>query len=150
MNTTGLKVHGSFWGVLRKADGTAVMHRKDNLVLDSGLDFLCDALGKGEGRPASMGWIAMGTDTDETAANQTALGKEIARKAVTYTHVPGTGALTISATFDAGEATGALTEAGVVNAETGGTFFDRVTFGVINKAADDVYEANFEITFERK
>lgn len=150
MKAAGLKVHGAFWGVLRKADGTAVTHRKDNLVLDSGLDFLCDALGKNEGRPAAMGWIAMGTGTAETDASQTALAQETARKAVTYSHTAGTGVLTISARFEAGEATGALTEAGIVNAAEGGTFFDRVTFGVINKAADDVYEANFEITFERK
>ena len=57
--------------------------------------------------------------------------------------------MTFSATFNAGEATGALTEAGVCNAATGGTFFDRVVFAVLNKGADDTFTANFEITFTK-
>ena len=50
-------------------------------------------------------------------------------------------------TFNAGEATGAITEAGLLNASSGGTLFDRVTFPVINKGALDIYNIDFTITF---
>ena len=53
---------------------------------------------------------------------------------------------TFTTKFNAGEATGAITEAGICNAATGGTFLDRVTFDVINKGADDTYESHFQFT----
>lgn len=149
MKNEQISAHGAFYGVLKRADGTVTTIRKDNLVLDGGIDFLCDAMGKTDRRPASMGWIAMGTGTTDAANGQTALVTESLRKAATYSHTAGTKTLTFSATFNAGEATGALTEAGIVNAATDGTFFDRVTFDVINKGADDEFTANFEITFNR-
>lgn len=149
MKNEQISAHGAFFGVLKRADGTVTAIRKDNLVLNGGIDFLCDAIGKTTGRPASMGWIAMGTGTTAATNTQTALVTESMRKATTYSHTAGTNTLTFSATFNAGEATGALTEAGIVNAATNGTFFDRVVFDVINKGADDEFTANFEITFSR-
>lgn len=144
-----INAHGAFIGVLKKADGTVCTVRKDNLVLNGGIDFLCDAAGKTSGRPAALSYIAVGTGTTSAAATQTALVSESVRKSATYSHAAGTSKMTFSATFNAGEATGALTEAGVCNAATGGTFFDRVVFAVLNKGADDTFTANFEITFTK-
>jgi hypothetical protein len=53
---------------------------------------------------------------------------------------------TMTTKFAAGEATGAITEAGICNASSGGTFLDRVTFAVINKASDDELTTNFQFT----
>jgi hypothetical protein len=39
-----------------------------------------------------------------------------------------------------------LTEAGVFNAASGGTMFDRVVFPVVNKGADDSLTAVFTFT----
>lgn len=149
MKKENLTAHGAFVGILKKADGTVTTIRKDNLVLNGGIDFLCDAFGKSSSRPNVMNYIALGTGTTAAAATQTALVTEAKRKAATYAHTAGTTVLTLSATFNAGEATGALTEAGIVNASSAGTFFDRVVFDVINKGANDVFTANFEITFTR-
>ena len=141
--------HGAFTGILKHADGTVTTVRKDNLVLKGGIDFLCDAVGKSSGRPNAMGYIALGTGTDPVADTQTALVSEVKRKAASYSHAAGTSKMTFAATFNAGEATGALTEAGICNASSGGTFFDRVVFSVLNKGSDDTFTANFEITFTK-
>lgn len=149
MKEENIQAHGAFVGILRHADGRVETVRKDNLVLNSGIDFLCDAVGKASGRPNVMSHIAVGTGTTAAADGQTALVSESLRKSAAYSHSAGTTKMTFSATFNAGEATGALTEAGICNAASGGTFFDRVVFAVLNKGADDVFTANFEITITK-
>lgn len=146
MKNEALNLKGTFIATLYKADGTVEVVRKDNLILNGGFDFICDAIGNSSSRPAVMGYIALGTGTTAPAATQTALVTEISRKAATYAHTAGTKVMTFTATFNPGEATGAITEAGVVNASSGGTFLDRVTFSVINKGADDTLTAQFQFT----
>ncbi len=148
MDNEAMGVHGAFVGTLIKADGTVQTFCKDNLILNSGIDAICNCLAA-ENQPAPFGYIAVGTGTTEAEAAQTALTTEMYRKAVTYTHTAGTSFFTLSSVFNPGEATGAITEAGVCNASTGGIFFDRVVFPVINKGDDDTYTATFKITFNR-
>jgi hypothetical protein len=71
---------------------------------------------------------------------------ELTRQAATYAHTAGTKVFTLTATFAAGIATGAITEAGVLNAPSAGTMLDRVVFAVINKGADDTLTATFQFT----
>lgn len=138
-------LHGAMTGTLRKADGTVITHRKDNMILNAGFDFVCEALCK-SARPSAMEYIAVGSGTAAVAEGDTKLGTEVARKKAQYTHSNGTKTLALSVTFPAGEATGALTEAGICNAASSGVFFDRVVFPVINKGAGDTYTITFEIT----
>ena len=142
------KVHGAVTMILQKADGTVTASRHNNMVLNGGIDFLCNAFGSSS-RPAIMNYIAVGTGTTSVTAADTKLVTELSRKAATYAHNAGTTKLTLQTTFNAGEATGAITEAGICNASTGGIFFDRVTFAVINKGASDVLTVTFEITLTR-
>ncbi|MGA1846758.1 hypothetical protein [Deferribacter abyssi] len=140
-----LKVKGFMSAVLVKQDGRKEVIMSDNLILSVGFDFICDAIAKST-QPAPMGYIAVGTDSTAVDPAQTGLVNEIARKAATYGHTAGTKSFTLTATFDAGEATGALVEAGVVNAATGGIFLDRVTFPVINKETNDMLTVTFTFT----
>lgn len=149
MKRENIAAHGAFSATLIHKDGKVETVRKDNLVLNGGIDLLCDSIGKSSGRPAVLSYIAVGTGTTAAAATQTALVTESLRKAATYSHTAGTSKLTFTATFNAGEATGALTEAGICNASSGGTLFDRVVFAVLNKGADDVLTTTFEITFTK-
>ena len=48
--------------------------------------------------------------------------------------------------FEAGDATGAVTEAGIFNASTSGTMLCRTKFNVVNKAADDTMTVTWTIT----
>jgi hypothetical protein len=141
-----LRLHGSFTGILRHPDGSVECRRKDNLILDVGFDFIADAIGKASSRPSVMAYTAVGTGTTATAASQTGLATELARKAATYSHTAGTKVFTFTTNFAEGEATGAITEAGICNAASDGIFLDRVTFAVINKGADDTYESHFQFT----
>jgi len=141
-----MKVHGSMIATLEKADGSVEVIRKDNLILNVGFDFICDAIGNSGSRPAVMSYIAVGTNSTAAAASQTALQTELARKAATYAHTAGTKIMTFTTTFNPGEATGAIVEAGVANAASTGIFLDRVTFSVINKGADDTLTVTFQFT----
>lgn len=145
MAKDNLKLKGAIHIVLRHADGKVETRRKDNLILNGGFDFICAAIA-GSSRPAIMGFTAVGTGTTSVAATQSGLTNEIKRKAASYAHTPGTKVFTLTTNFAAGEATGAITEAGICNAASGGTFLDRVTFDVINKAADDTMTTTFQFT----
>ena len=145
MEKDKVTIKGSINVMLHKANGDIVVRRKDNLILTAGFDFICDALA-GTSRPAIMAYTAVGTGTTAVAAGQTALVTELKRKAAAYAHTAGTRIFTLTTTFAAGEATGAITEAGICNASSGGTFLDRVTFDVINKAADDTMTTTFQFT----
>lgn len=140
-----MKLKGAIEVVVKHANGDVETRRKDNLILNGGFDFICAALANPT-RPALMSYTAVGSGTDAVAASQTALVKEIKRKAATYAHTAGTKVFTLTTTFAAGEATGAITEAGICNAASGGTFLDRVVFAVINKAADDTMTTTFQFT----
>ena len=144
--TSGLRLRGAAELCLRRANGEVVVRRKDNLIVDAGFDFVADAIGKATGRPAALRQIAVGAGTTAAAAGDTTLGAEIARKTATYAHAAGTKVFSFEATFDPGEATGAITEAGVFNAANAGIMLDRVVFAVINKGTDDTLTQKFTFT----
>ena len=140
-----LKLKGSFTATLRHKDGSVEVRRKDNLILDGGFDFICAVIA-GTTQPAAMAYTAVGTGTTAVAASQTGLVTELTRVSATYAHTTGTKVFTLTSYFAAGVATGAITEAGICNASSSGTFLDRVTFSVINKASDDELTTNFQFT----
>lgn len=139
-------LHGRMEARLIKPDGTVIVRAKDNLIVDVGFSFIAQSIGLASGRPAVMSYIAVGTGTTAAAIGNTALVTEVLRKAATFSHTTGTKVFQFEATFNAGEATGAITEAGVLNAATAGTMLDRVVFAVINKGADDTLTQRFTFT----
>lgn len=146
MEKSDVKVKGALILTLKKEDGAVEVRRKDNIIVSTGFDAVCDSLGNAEARPAVFGYIALGTGTTTPVNSQTALVAELARQAATYAHAAGTQVMTFSSTFDPGVATGAITEAGVFNASSAGIMLDRVTFSVINKGANDTLTAQFQFT----
>lgn len=138
-------IHGKMDAILFKGDGSVSNFHKDNIIVNGGFDFICDAIGNAS-RGAVMGYIAVGTSTTAAAATQTALVTELTRIAAAYAHTAGTKVFTLTATFAAGVATGALTEAGVLNAASAGTMLDRVVFPVINKGVNDSLVVTFTFT----
>lgn len=141
-----IKLKGYLSAILKKANGETEKIEKDNIILNAGFDYICDAIGKASARPNVMGYIAVGTGTTTAAVGQTALISELTRKAATYSHTTGTKLMTFTTKFEAGQATGAITEAGLVNAASGGTFLDRLTFDVINKGINDDLTMTFQFT----
>ena len=141
-----MKMHGSLSGILQREDGSVETFTKDNIVVDVGFDFIADAIGNAAARPACMGYIGVGTGTVAPVSGNIQLGTELLRKAATYAHTVGTKVFTFTAVFNPGEATGAITEAGVLNAANNGIMLDRVTFPVVNKGANDTFTAVFTFT----
>lgn len=144
--TSRVKVHGAMRAILHKENGDILVFAKDNIIVNGGFDFIADSIGNSASRPAVMSQIAVGTGTTAAAATQTALVTETLRKAATYSHTAGTKVFSFAATFNPGEATAAITEAGVLNASTAGTMLDRVVFSVINKGANDTLTQTFSFT----
>ena len=141
-----MQLQGAMTLIVRRASGDIETVHKDNIIVNVGFDFIADAIGKSASRPSVMGFIALGTDTTAAAASQSALVSELDRNAATYAHTTGTKAFSFTADFPAGDGTGAITEAGVFNAASGGIMLDRVVFPVVNKGADDSLTAVFTFT----
>ena len=114
-----------------------------NLVVDSGLDFIASRMK--DTAAAAMSHMAVGTGSVAAAAGDTTLGAEAARVALTTTTVTDN-AIAYVATFAAGTGTGALTEAGILNANSAGDLLCRTVFSVINKGASDSMTVTWTVT----
>ena len=120
---------------------------KHNLITNAGYKFLAQCIGDST-RPAKLGYIAVGTGTNAPSLTDTALQKELFRKSCDYSYADNDKFLSLGVTLVPGEATGAITEAGILNASSAGVLFDRITFPVINKETLDTYRISFTITME--
>ena len=118
-------------------------HEFDNLVVTAGKGYIASRMK--DATATAMSHMAIGTGTTAAAASQTALVTEANRQALTSTSVSGA-AVTYSATFGAGNGTGAITEAGLFNASSGGTMLCRTVFSVINKGAADTLTVSWTVT----
>lgn len=147
MKRDTLKFKGFFQAKLRKADGSVIEYEKQNLVVDVGVDFICDAMAKPSSRPNVLSHIAIGEGNTAANAADTELETELDRNAATYAHNTGDTFFTMEATFGAGEGTGDVTEAGLLNAASTGILFNRVVFSAIPKEASDTLDITFTITF---
>ena len=118
-----------------------------NLVVDSGLGYLISRALDASKTP--MSHMALGEGTTAAAAGDTALETPLgSRVAFDSTNIAGPNGdqVVYTATFGAGEATGAVTEAGVFNAATGGEMLCRTVFPVVNKQADDTMVITWTVT----
>jgi hypothetical protein len=118
-----------------------------NLVVNTGLAFITERMVGNT--PAVMSHMALGTNATAAAAANTALGAEVGRISLSGTTRVTTTAtndsVQFSASFGPGTATGAITEAGVFNASSGGTMIARTVFPVINKGALDTLAITWKI-----
>lgn len=116
---------------------------RDNLIVTVGKNFAANALLNSSTSPFTH--MAIGTGTTPAALADTALEAQSVRQAFTSSSVPANVA-TMSTTYAAGVGTGAITEAGIFNASSGGTMLSRVVFSVINKSASDSLTINWTVT----
>lgn len=126
---------------LTKPDGSKVIEEHDNLIVTVGKNHIASRLGS---TATAMGWIAVGSGTNAPAAGDTALQTEITRKACSVN--VSTNTVQFSVTLNPGEGTGAISEAGILNAASVGTLLSRVTFAVKNKEAADSLGITWTIT----
>lgn len=114
-----------------------------NLVVTTGKNLIASRLK--DTTDAAMSHMAIGTGSTAAAASDTALGNEAGRVALTSTTVT-TNSVAYVASFGAGTGTGAITEAGLLNASSSGTLLCRTVFSVINKGAADTLGITWTVT----
>ncbi len=143
-----LKLSGQLNIVLKDKDGNVKDSREvKNLVVNAGLAYIASRMvGTTKG---VMSHMALGSGTTTAAAGQTDLVSILgSREALDSTTITGTNSEKVQyvSSFEAGDATGAVTEAGIFNASTAGDMLCRTTFSVVNKAADDTMTVTWTIT----
>lgn len=147
MHIEQIKPRGEVTLELRAADGTLKVLETHNLVVDLGLAFIASRMK--DATATAMTHMGVGTSSTAAADAQTALITQLVRVALTSTTLVTTTVANDSiqylATFPAGTATGAITEAGLFNAASAGTMLARTVFGVITKGADDTLTVTWKI-----
>jgi hypothetical protein len=119
-------------------------HKVKNLVVSAGKTYIAARM-QGSAIPTVMGYMAIGTGTATPAVGNTTLGVEAGRVALA-SFSSSSNQVTATATFPAGTGTGAITEAGIFNANSAGTMLCRTTFPVVNKAAGDSIAITWVVT----
>ena len=139
-----MKAKGRLNIVVKDKDGNIKDTREvDNLVVNTGLAYIASRMK--DTTDTAMTHMAVGTGTSAAAAGDTALGSESHREALDSTTVT-SNAIAYVSSFEAGEGTGALTEAGIFNAASAGTMLCRTVFDVVNKGANDTMSITWTIT----
>jgi hypothetical protein len=148
MINENLKLSGQLNIVLKDKAGNIKDQREvKNLVVNSGLAYIASRM-VGTSKSV-MSHMALGSGTTAAAGAQTDLVSVLgSREALDSTTISGTidEKVVYVSSFEAGDATGAVTEAGIFNAATGGDMLCRTTFSVVNKAADDTMSVTWTIT----
>ena len=118
-----------------------------NLVVTVGKTFVAASVIKTANSPAAMTHMSVGTSTTAAAAGDTALGAEIAGSRTALSSASSSSnVVTYVCTFPAGTGTGAITEAGIFNASSGGTMLCHTVFSVVNKASTDALNITWTVT----
>ena len=140
-----LKLSGDVALVLKDKNGNVKESREiHNLVVSSGLTFICSRMA---GTSADvMSHMALGSGTTAASSGQTDLVSILGSREALDSTSASSNTITYVSSFEAGEGTGAVTEAGVFNAASSGTMLCRTVFAVVNKAADDTMSVTWTIT----
>lgn len=139
MITENLKLTGH----VTVAINDEVVQEIPNLVVTAGKGYVASRMK--DTTDGAMSHMAVGTDSTAAAAGDTALGAESGRVALTSSTVSAN-VITYVATFPAGTATAALTEAAILNASSGGTMLCRTVYATVNKGSSDAMTITWSIT----
>ena len=145
MINDNVKVSGKVRLVLKDKNGKVKESREiKNLLVSSGLEFICSRMA---GTSASvMSHMALGSGTTTPAAGQTDLVSILGSREALDSTTASSNTITYVSSFEAGDGTGAVTEAGIFNAASSGTMLCRTTFAEVNKEPDDTMSVTWTIT----
>ena len=139
MLNDGLKLTGK----LSIAINDEIVQEVPNLVVTAGKGYVASRMK--DASATAMSHMGIGSGSTAAAASDTALGSQLARTSLTSTTVSGADVVYVD-TFPAGTGTGAITEAGIFNASSGGTMLCRTVFDVVNKGASDAMTITWTVT----
>ena len=129
-------------GALTIALNDEIVQETENLVVTAGKNWVADRMNNAN---TVMTHMAVGTGTNAAAAGDTTLQTENDRNALTSTTVTDN-AVAYVATWAAGDATAAITEAGIFDAASSGDMLARTKFDVVNKGSADSMTITWTIT----
>jgi hypothetical protein len=145
MLNEGLKLRGDVAIVVKDKNGNVKEERNiKNLIVTAGLTYICARMANAS--DSVMSHMALGSGTTAAAAGQTDLVSILGSREALDSSTPSSNTIAYVSSFEAGEATGAVTEAGIFNASSSGTMLCRTVFAVVNKAADDTMSVTWTIT----
>lgn len=145
MVNDNLKLRGDVAIVVKGEDGTIKDSREiHNLVVDDGLNFIVSRMK--DTTQGAMSHMAVGSGTTAAAAGQTDLVSILGSREALDSTTVSTNTITYVSSFEAGDGTGAVTEAGIFNAASGGDMLCRTVFSVVNKGASDSMSITWTIT----
>ena len=141
-----LKISGELAIIVTDKSGHIKQSMKvPNLVVTTGKQYIASRMAGTA--TAVMSHMAIGSGTASANANNTALGNELGRAGSPLFSFQASGnIITATATFVEGVGTGAISEAGIFNAASGGTMLCRTVFPVVNKQASDTIAITWTIT----
>jgi len=140
-----LKLKGELNIVIKDKDGNVKDNRNEkNLIVNAGLAFICSRMADAD--DAVMSHMAVGSGTNSPAAGDTDLQSILGNREPLDSTTHSANTVTYTSSFEAGEGTGAITEAGIFNAAAVGTMLCRTTFPVVNKGVDDTMAITWTIT----
>jgi hypothetical protein len=140
-----LKLKGELTIVVKDKDGKVKEARKENnLVVNAGLTYICSRMVSTSA--TAMSHMAVGSGTTTPSGTQTDLVSTLGVREPLDSSTSSSNTVTYTSSFEAGDGTGAITEAGIFNASTGGTMLCRTTFPVVNKGANDTMSITWTIT----
>ena len=147
MINDNIKPQGYVQFTLLDEHGNIKSQEEHNLVVAGGLAFITERMIGNT--PAVLSHMALGTNTTAASSANTALGAEVGRVSLSSisrvtTNVTND-SVQYAASFGPGVATGAITEAGLFNASSGGTLTARTVFAVINKGTLDTLAITWKI-----
>lgn len=135
----------SLTGALTISRNGEVVREIKNLVVTSGKALVAANLQGNSVNPIT--YMALGTGTTAADVADVTLESELDRNALTTSGGIVSGAVvTYETTWAPGDGTGAITEAGLFTASTGGTMLARTVFPVVNKGADDTITVVWDVT----
>ena len=135
----GLKLTGK----LSIAINNKIVREVPNLVVTDGKEYVASRMK--DTTADAMSHMAIGTGSTAASASNAALGAETGRVSLASTTVTAN-EVEYVATFAAGTGTGAITEAGILNAASSGDLLCRTVFSVVNKGASDSMTITWTVT----
>lgn len=132
-------------GKLKIEVNNEVVAEVPNIVVTDGKEYVASRMK--DASTTAMTHMSVGTGSTAAAASDSALGSQISgsRTALTSTNVTGNDIVYV-ATFGPGTGSGAITEAGIFNASSGGTMLCRTVFSVVNKGSADSMTITWTVT----
>ena len=144
-----IKATGSVRKQLFDENGICIYdHTDSNLVVTSGKVYEAAWLTAATQTTPFMSYVGLGTGSTAPVIGNTTLETPLPTRIQGILSTPGsTNIWQNVATFGPGVDTGAITEAGLFSASSGGTMFARNVFSVVNKEAGNTFIITWQIQF---